>query len=107
MYKRQERCGRFLFKPFGETSSERLVSNGSVSYTHLDVYKRQLWDTQVGRDKIADLADYAASKGVALYLWYTSNGYWNDAPQSPRSIMRVWNESTGRTFETGKILFRL
>ena len=46
-----------------------------------------LWDTQVGRDKIAELARYAAGKGVALYLWYNSNGYWNDAPQSPRGIM--------------------
>ena len=46
-----------------------------------------LWDTQIGRDKIAKLAQYAASKGVALYLWYNSNGYWNDAPQSPRGFM--------------------
>ena len=27
------------------------------------------------------------TKGVALYLWYNSNGYWNDAPQTPRGIM--------------------
>ena len=46
-----------------------------------------LWDTQIGRDKIAELAKYAASKGVSLYLWYNSNGYWNDAPQGPRGIM--------------------
>ena len=46
-----------------------------------------LWDTQVGRDKIANLSKYAAGKGVGLYLWYNSNGYWNDAPQSPRGIM--------------------
>lgn len=46
-----------------------------------------LWDTQIGRDKIEKLAKYAAGKGVALYLWYNSNGYWNDAPQSPRGIM--------------------
>lgn len=46
-----------------------------------------LWDTQIGRDKIAKLAEYGASKGVGLYLWYNSNGYWNDAPQSPRGIM--------------------
>ncbi|EXG77786.1 Glycoside hydrolase 97 [Xylanibacter oryzae DSM 17970] len=46
-----------------------------------------LWDTQIGRDKIADLAKYGAEKGVSLYLWYNSNGYWNDAPQSPRGIM--------------------
>ncbi|WP_320113627.1 glycoside hydrolase family 97 catalytic domain-containing protein [Draconibacterium orientale] len=46
-----------------------------------------LWDTQIGRDKIEELAKYAASKDVALYLWYNSNGYWNDAPQGPRGIM--------------------
>ncbi|RVT80030.1 glycoside hydrolase family 97 protein [Flavobacterium sufflavum] len=46
-----------------------------------------LWDTQIGRDKIATLSKYAASKGVGLYLWYNSNGNWNDAPQSPRGIM--------------------
>ena len=46
-----------------------------------------LWDTQIGRDKIKELADYGKSKNVALYLWYNSNGYWNDAPQGPRNIM--------------------
>lgn len=51
------------------------------------VFIDALWDTQIGRDKIAKLAQYAASKGVALYLWYNSNGYWNDAPQSPRGFM--------------------
>lgn len=46
-----------------------------------------LWDTQIGRDKIAELAKYAADKKVGLYLWYNSNGYWNDAPQGPRGFM--------------------
>ena len=46
-----------------------------------------LWDTQIGHDKIEELANYAKSKGVNLYLWYNSNGYWNDAPQGPRGIM--------------------
>jgi len=46
-----------------------------------------LWDTQIGRDKIAELAKYGATKKVGLYLWYNSNGYWNDAPQGPRGIM--------------------
>jgi hypothetical protein len=46
-----------------------------------------LWDTQIGRDKIVELAEYAKSKGVALFLWYNSNGYWNDAPQTPKGIM--------------------
>ena len=46
-----------------------------------------LWDKQIGRDKIEELAKYGKNKGVALYLWYNSNGYWNDAPQTPRGIM--------------------
>lgn len=46
-----------------------------------------LWDTQIGHDKIEELANYGKSKGVGLYLWYNSNGYWNDAPQGPRGIM--------------------
>ncbi len=46
-----------------------------------------LWDTQIGYEKIAELAKYGASKNVSLYLWYNSNGYWNDAPQGPRNIM--------------------
>ncbi len=46
-----------------------------------------LWDTQIGREKIKELAAYGKTKNVALYLWYNSNGYWNDAPQGPRGIM--------------------
>ena len=46
-----------------------------------------LWDTQVGYDKIEELAAYAKQKNVGLYLWYNSNGYWNDAPQGPRGKM--------------------
>ena len=46
-----------------------------------------MWDVQIGRERIAQLSQYARSKGVGLYLWYNSNGAWNDAPQSPRGIM--------------------
>jgi len=46
-----------------------------------------LWDKQIGREGVEKLAAYAREKGVALYLWYNSNGYWNDAPQGPRGIM--------------------
>ena len=46
-----------------------------------------LWDTQIGRDKMAELVSYAKTKGVGIYLWYNSNGYWNHAPQGPRGIM--------------------
>ncbi|MCD8306086.1 MAG: glycoside hydrolase family 97 protein [Prevotella sp.] len=45
------------------------------------------WDKQIGRDGIERLARYAADKGIALFLWYNTNGYWNDAPQTPRNIM--------------------
>lgn len=46
-----------------------------------------LWDTQIGYDKMEELARYGKSKGVDLFLWYNSNGYWNDAPQGPRGRM--------------------
>jgi hypothetical protein len=46
-----------------------------------------LWDTQIGHNKIEELAKYGKSKGVDLFLWYNSNGHWNDAPQGPRGIM--------------------
>lgn len=46
-----------------------------------------LWDTQIGKDKIAELSKYGDEKGVGLYLWYNSNGYWNDAPQGPRGMI--------------------
>lgn len=46
-----------------------------------------LWDAQIGKAKVEELARYAKEKGVALFLWYNSNGYWNDAPQGPRNIM--------------------
>lgn len=46
-----------------------------------------LWDTQIGYDGIEKLAKYGKEKGVDLYLWYNSNGNWNDAPQGPRGIM--------------------
>lgn len=61
------------------------------------------WDKQIGRDKIAELAAYGRQKNVGLYLWYNSNGRWNDAPQSPfmhtdagsREREMAWMESIG------------
>ncbi len=46
-----------------------------------------LWDTQIGYEKMEELSRYAQSKGVGLFLWYNSNGSWNDAPQGPRHKM--------------------
>ena len=63
-----------------------------------------LWDTRIGRDKVAELARYADDKNVKLILWYNSNGQWNDAPQGPlhrmdtREIRREelqWLQRTG------------
>jgi len=45
------------------------------------------WDTNIGRDRMADLSRYARGKGVSLLLWYNSNGFENDAPQTPRDRM--------------------
>ena len=59
----------------------------SAAMGYQSVLVDALWDKQIGRDKIEELAKYGKNKGVALYLWYNSNGYWNDAPQTPRSIM--------------------
>lgn len=62
------------------------------------------WDTQIGRDRIAELSRYAQSKGVYLLLWYNSNGFENDAPQTPKNCMNtsvsrkremVWLKSIG------------
>lgn len=62
------------------------------------------WDRQIGRDRIAELAKYGKEKGVYLYLWYNSNGNWNDAPQTPRNCLdkanarqaeMEWLEKTG------------
>ena len=47
------------------------------------------WDTQIGRERIAELSKYAQSKGVHLMLWYNSNGFWNDAPQGPRNCLNT------------------
>lgn len=48
-----------------------------------------LWDTQIGRERMEELIKYAQSKNVGVFLWYNSNGYWNDAPQGPKHCL--WN----------------
>ena len=47
------------------------------------------WDQRIGREQLAELSKYAQSKGVSLLLWYNSNGFWNDAPQTPRDCMNT------------------
>lgn len=44
-----------------------------------------LWDTNIGYEKMEELISYANSKNVDVFLWYNSNGGFNDAPQGPRN----------------------
>ncbi len=45
------------------------------------------WDRNIGYDRMEELVKYAHSKGVDVFLWYSSSGYWNDISQSPLSKM--------------------
>lgn len=99
-----------LVKPVYKASQEYKASRGSWSWIigmdpscNYDEQKRYidfsaamgyetllidaLWDVQIGRDRMKELVAYAKSKGVGIFLWYNSNGYWNHAPQSPRLCM--------------------
>ncbi|TYR35547.1 glycoside hydrolase family 97 protein [Sphingobacterium phlebotomi] len=48
-----------------------------------------LWDVNLGKEKLEELVQYARSKNVDLFLWYNSNGTFNDAPQGPRNRMNT------------------
>jgi alpha-glucosidase len=43
------------------------------------------WDRKIGYEKITELAQYAAERGVGLLLWYNSSGAWNRTVYSPKS----------------------
>lgn len=45
------------------------------------------WDTNIGHKRMESLIKYAHSKGVDLFLWYSSSGYWNDIEQGPINRM--------------------
>lgn len=45
------------------------------------------WNTNIGRKRMEKLIEYARSKGVELFLWYSSSGYWNDIEQGPINHM--------------------
>ena len=45
------------------------------------------WDTNIGKEKMEKLIKYAQSKGVDVFLWYSSSGYWNDIVQGPINVM--------------------
>lgn len=60
-----------------------LASAMGYEYTLVDNW----WDINIGREGIEKLADYARSKGVELFIWYSSSGYWNDIVQGPTNRM--------------------
>lgn len=52
-------------------------------YTLIDNW----WDTRIGKERMEKLIRYAQSKGVDVFLWYSSSGYWNDIVQGPINKM--------------------
>ena len=54
-------------------------------YTLIDNW----WDREIGYDGVRSLAQYADEKGVGLFLWYNSNGNFNEAPQTPQDRMHT------------------
>lgn len=50
-------------------------------YTLIDVN----WDSTIGYDRLAELARYAATQGVGLWLWYNASGDWNTTTYRPKS----------------------
>ena len=97
------------YKPSRYTWSWLIWQDNSVNYDDqvkmVDVAAAQgyeailvdaWWDKQIGRKRIEELSKYAKSKKVSLMLWYNSNGFENDAPQTPRQIM---NNSIARKKE--------
>ncbi len=88
------------YKPARYTWSWLIWQDNSVNYDDqvkmIDVAAAQgyeavlvdgCWATQIGYGRIEELSKYAQSKGVKLMLWYNSNGFENDAPQTPRQVM--------------------
>ena len=45
------------------------------------------WDQEFGHAGMEELVRYARSRGVDVFLWYSSSGWWNDIVQSPVDIM--------------------
>ncbi len=56
-----------------------------------------LWDTQIGYDKIKELAEYAKTKNVKILLWYNSAGDWNTTTITPRDRL-LTSESRNAEF---------
>ena len=60
-----------------------MASAMGYEYTLIDNW----WDNNIGHERMEDLIKYAQGKGVDIFLWYSSSGYWNDIEQGPINIM--------------------
>ena len=60
-----------------------MASAMGYEYTLIDNW----WDNNIGHKRMEDLIKYAQGKGVDIFLWYSSSGYWNDIEQGPINIM--------------------
>lgn len=60
-----------------------LAASLGYEYILIDAW----WDKNIGYDRMEKLISYAKSKDVGVFLWYNSDGYWNDVAQSPKNIM--------------------
>ena len=45
------------------------------------------WDNNIGEQRMEELVRYAHSRGVDVFLWFSSSGYWNDIEQGPINRM--------------------
>lgn len=45
------------------------------------------WDNNIGRERLPELIEYARERGVDVFMWYSSSGYWNDIEQGPINCM--------------------
>jgi alpha-L-fucosidase 2 len=73
-----------------------LAATLGYEYIQIDA----LWDANLGYDKLEELIRYAHSKNVDVFLWYNSNGSFNNAPQGPRNKM---NTSIARKQEMNRL----
>ncbi len=62
-----------------------LAASLNFEYILIDAW----WDTRLGYEKMKELVNYARSKEVGVFLWYNSNGSFNDAFQGPMNKMNT------------------
>ena len=62
-----------------------LAAAMDFEYILIDAY----WDRNIGYDRMEELIKYAQSKGIDVFLWYNSNGSFNDAFLTPRNKMNT------------------